>query len=63
MQTDLVLAASQAALREFRKPATSARTAATILELDKNRTKRPGEGIENIVVKALDEAIRRTMGH
>ena len=38
------------------------RRSATILELDKERTKRPGERFENIVVKALDEAIRRSLG-
>ena len=35
---------------------------ATILELDKDRTKHPVERIEKIVVKALDEAIRRSLG-
>jgi protein required for attachment to host cells len=62
MQIDLVLAVPPAALGEFRKAATSALTEATILELDKDRTKHPIDRIEKIVVKALDEAIRRTLG-
>ena len=63
MQTDLMLAAPPAALGEFRKAATSAPTEAIILELDKNRTKHPAYRIEKIAVKALDEAIRRSLGH
>ena len=39
------------------------RRSATILELDKGRTKHPADRIEKIVVKALDEAIRQTLGH
>ena len=38
------------------------RRSAIILELDKDRTKHPVDRIEKIVVKALDEAIRRTLG-
>jgi protein required for attachment to host cells len=63
MQTNLVLAVPPAALGEFGKAATSAPTEAAILELDKDRTKHPVDRIEKIVVKALDEAIRRTLGH
>lgn len=36
---------------------------AIILELDKDRTKHPADRIEKIAVTALDEAIRRSLGH
>ena len=62
MQNDLMLAAPPAALGEFREADISASTGATILELDKGRTKHPAHRIEKIAVKALDEAIRRTLG-
>ena len=39
------------------------RRSATILELHKDRIKHPADRIEKIVVKALDEAIRQTLGH
>ncbi len=39
------------------------RRSAIILELEKDRTKHPADRIEKIVVKALDEAIRQTLGH
>ena len=38
------------------------RRSATILALNKDRTKHPIDRIEKIAVKALEEAIRRTLG-
>ena len=54
--TSFVLAAPAVALREFRKAASSALAEATIMEIDKDLTNHPIDKIEQIVVKALEEA-------
>lgn len=54
--TSFILAAPAVALGEFRKASTSALTEATIMEIDKDLTNHPIDKIEQIVVKALEEA-------
>ena len=54
--TDFVLAAPPEALGEFRKVAASALADVTIMEIDKDLTNHPIDKIEQIVVKALEEA-------
>lgn len=54
--TSFILAAPAVALGEFRKASTSALTDATIMEIDKDLTNHPIDKIEQIVVKALEEA-------